>query len=118
MVVVEPGLADAADAGVGGEGAEQVDGVVRRFVDVAGMDADADGDLGVGGGYGEVRVEVVQVGDQADDAGDVGLAGAIDQGGDFGGIEAVAGEVAMRVGEHGGVSPGGGSWRGRRGRRG
>lgn len=98
--VVEAGFAEGDDFGVVEVGGDEAFEVVARFVDVAGMDAEAAEDFGVGLSEGEVFELIGFVGGKGDDAVDAGFFGTGDDLGDFFGGVSVGAEVTMGVGDH------------------
>ena len=96
VVVVEASLADRADAGICGKSGKLLRRVVRRVVDIAGVDADA----GVNGGVlcdFEVCGDVAERGCESYEASDICCVRACEQLGNFLRSETVRGKVAVRI---------------------
>ena len=97
MIEIQTGLADRAHPRVGGEGGELPDGVVRRVMDVARMNADA----GVHARVvrdGEVGVQIAEAGRQRDQAADPGGVRPVEQTCELRRAEPMGGEMAVGIG--------------------
>ena len=77
--VVETGFADGDDFGIGEVGSEEGFEVVAALVNVAGVNTDADGNLGMVVGDLEVEGEIILAGGEGDHAVDAIFLGARDE---------------------------------------
>ena len=66
MVVVEPCFTNADDAVIAGVCLDDSNGIVRRIVHIAGVDANADADAGIGVGNRQVGIDIIEAGGKGD----------------------------------------------------